>query len=264
MMGFLYLRIISVAIISVSTVIQASSENNKWMPLCQNKNGKLLLSYNNTSIFKIKENSKWKTFVTNFDPDNIKCLSLRKFKDKNEEKGEMRGFVNLKLVRPNAFNSEYTVTCKHSSGIICYAKFIVLEKSSKLEKECKINGTMSCDINRIEEERKYAGYKNLPERTTQKLTTTTTNELSYNISPHRKTTPINAFDAFGNWNFHPSTRIVWGNNEIPLENSSEPEQSEGSQDYDMKTTTVISVISPSLRPSETVKYSIYVNETVRK
>ena len=127
-----------------------------------------------------------------------------------------------------------------------------------------MNGTISCDINRIEEKRKYAGYKNLPERTTQKSTTTTTNEPSYNISPHGRTTPINAFDAFGNWNFHPSTRIVGTNNEIPQENSSEPEQSEGSQDNDMRTTTVISVISPSLRPSETVKYSIYFNETVRK
>ena len=248
MMGFLY-TLILIGIMSVSTVIHASLENSTWTPLCHNGSSRLLLSNNNTSIFKIKEGSNWKTFVTNFDPDNIQCVE---------------GFVNFKLERPNAFNSEYTVTCKHSDGSVCDAKFTVLEKSSKLEKECKINGTISCDINRIEEERKYAGYKNLPERTTQKSTTTTTKETSYNISPHGRTTPINAIDAFGNWNFHPSTRIVGGNNEIPQENSSESEQGEVFQDNDTRTTTVISVISPTLRASETVKYSIYVNNTVRK
>ena len=182
MMGFLYLRIISVAIISVSTVIQASLEDSKWTPLCNNTNGELLLSNKNTSNQKIKVDSKWKTFVTNFDPDNIKCVSFKTTEDTKEPKIETRGFINLKLERPNAFNSEYTVTCKHSSGRICDAKIIVLEKSSKLEKECKFNGTMSCDMFRIEEDRKYSGYKNLPEITTQKEIVTTQNKSSYDIS----------------------------------------------------------------------------------
>merc|ERR1712198_406067 len=111
MMGFLY-TLSLIGIICVSTVIHASLENSTWTPLCQNGNSRLLLSNNNTSIFKIKEGSNLKTFVTNFDPDNIKCV---------------KGFKNFKLERPNAFNSEYTVTCQHSSGSICNATFTVLE-----------------------------------------------------------------------------------------------------------------------------------------
>merc|ERR1712012_1498249 len=217
-------------------------------------------SNNNTSIFNVTENSKWKTFVTKFDPDSTECVSLKELADKNDEKTETKGFWNLKLERPNAFNSEYTVTCKHSSGTICDATIIVLEKSSKLEKECKFNGTMSCDINRIEEERKYSGYKNLPETTTQKEIVITKNESSYDISSHGRTTSSNIFDFFGNYN-HPITRIIEGDIEKSEDDFSKPEQSGGSQNKDTETTTVISVASPTLNPSEVVKYSIYVNKT---
>ena len=260
MMGFQYIQTL-LYMISVSTVIQASLEDSKWTTLCNNTNGKLLLSNNNTNQ-KIKEDSEWKTFVTNFDPDNIKCVSFKNTEDTKEPKIETRGFVNLKLERPNAFNSEYTVTCKHSSGRICDAKIIVLEKSSKLEKECKFNGTMSCDIYRIEEERKYSGYKNLPEITTQKEIVTTQNESSYDISSHGRTTSSNIFDIFGN-HHHPITRIAGGDREKSEDTFSKPEGSEGFWNKDIETTTVISVTSPSLKLSEVVKYSIYVNETVR-
>ena len=113
------------------------------------------------------------------------------------------------------------MTCKHSSGRICDAKIIVLEKTSKLEKECKFNGTMSCDIHRIEEERKYSGYKKLPETTTQTPIETTQNESSYDISSHGRTTSSN---IFGNYH-HPITRIIAGDNEKSEDSLSKPKQS---------------------------------------
>ena len=129
-----------------------------------------------------------------------------------------------------------------------------------LAEECKINNTLSCDINHVEKERKmfpFSQKKAAPVKSTQKPTTT---EPSFGPSfepPLGRTTPSAPFDPF-----IITHRWFGGDKEDSEESYSKPDKGEDLRHDKIETTTIISVSSPSLSSSETVKYSIYVNEKV--
>ena len=250
---------------AVYTIRQISCESAQWTPVCQTKKGKILLSNDNISIFTIKEQSNWKSFVTDFDEsfvrdfdeDNLACRSSI---DKTEKKTGRNAVKMSKLKRINEFNSEVTVTCENDNGPICNASLILLWNNSKLQKECKINKTLSCDIHRIKEERKISGRIVVPK---EKLPQATTTETPYDTSVLGRSLPPTPFDPFVTFNRHPVPRFGSNKNESEHNNS----RSDYSEDYertDIETTTVIAVSPPILSSSEAVKYSIYVNDTVRK
>jgi hypothetical protein len=218
------------------------------------------LSNDNISIFTIEEQSNWKSFVTDFDEsfvrdfdeDNLACRSSI---DKTERRGNTVKISKFKRI--NRFNSEVTVTCENDNGKICNSSLILLWNNSKLQKECKINKTLSCDIHRIKEQRNISGRIDLPKK---KLPQATTTENPYDTSDLGRSLPPTPFDPFVTFNRHSVSRFG------PKKNDSEnnKSRSEYSEDYertDIETTTVIAVSPPTLSSSEAVKYSIYVNNT---
>ena len=250
-------------IVSVITISQTSCESTHWTPVCQNEKGKMLLSNDDISIFTIKEGSNLKTFITDFDEENIKCASSTEYpEDEYEKKAGSEVVKIVKLKRINEFNSKVSVACEDVHGTICSASLIVLWKNSKLQKECQINRTLSCDINGIKEQRNISGKNDIPKEKFPQPATTTT-EKSYVSSDLGRSQPPTAFDHFLTLNRHPIPRF--GQNENESRNDSSI--SEYSEDYDrtdIETTTVIAISPPSLSSLEAVKYSIYVNNTVRK
>ena len=126
MMGSLRIQILLVIITFYST-IEASSENTEWKSICQNRKGQMLISNNDTSIFKIKEGNKWKILMTDYDEDMVKCVSSRdKLKDENGKQNESVRAKTLKIDRPNAFNGEVKVACEDSLGEFCITTITVL------------------------------------------------------------------------------------------------------------------------------------------
>ena len=256
MMGSLRIQILLVIITCYST-IEASSENTEWKSICQNRKGQMLISNNDTSIFKIKEGNKWKILMTDYDEDMVKCVSSRgNSKDENGKENASVRAKTLKIDRPNAFNSEVKVTCEDSLGQFCITTITVLW--TKLQKECKINDTLSCDINHIEKDRKMfhsSGKMASPMKSTQRPTTVPTGPAFE--PPLGRTTPSAPFNPFI------ITGRLGGNNND--KSYSKPDKGDDLSRHHVtstETTTIISVTSPSLSSSEAVKYSIYVNEKV--
>ena len=263
MMGSLRIQILLV-IITLYSTIEASSENTEWKSICQNRKGQMLISNNDTSIFKIKEGHKWKILMTDYDEEMVKCTSSRdNLKDENGNEITSVRAKTLKMDRPNAFNGEVKVACEDSFGQFCTTTITVLWR--KLQKECKINNILSCDINHIETERKmfrFSKKNTSPEKSTQRPTTVPT-EPAFEPPfepPLGRTTPSAPFDPF-----IITHRWFGGDKEDSEESYSKPNKGEDMRIFQhekIETTTIISVTSPSLSSSEAVKYSIYVNEKV--
>ena len=256
-MGSQLIQIVLV-IICVFSVIEASSESSNWTPVCENRKGKMLISNNVTSIFKIKEGSKWKILMTDYDEDMAKCVSSRDdLEDENGKENTSVKAKTIKIDRLNAFNSEMKVACEDSFGQFCITTITVLW--TKLQKECKINDTLSCDINHIEKDRKMfhsSGKMASPMKSTQRPTTVPTGPAFE--PPLGRTTPSAPFNPFI------ITGRLGGNNND--KSYSKPDKGDDLSRHHVtstETTTIISVTSPSLSSSEAVKYSIYVNEKVQ-
>jgi hypothetical protein len=62
-------------ILSISKSILTNPDRNIWEPVCQGSDGKILLSGKDTSILKIKEDSKSITFVDYITKYKFKCIS---------------------------------------------------------------------------------------------------------------------------------------------------------------------------------------------